>query len=87
MQVQDLPDEEQTPRYRVSLAGLLLFGTESALAQHCQTFETAVITQQGTKRFRKVVVESYKMLCGSRGRFCLRCAPQFRYKTIRELFW
>lgn len=42
-----LPDEEQTPRYRVSLAGLLLFGKDSALAQHCQTFETIVITPPG----------------------------------------
>ncbi|MCI0352393.1 MAG: putative DNA binding domain-containing protein [Acidobacteriales bacterium] len=80
-----LPDEEYSPRYRVSLAGLLLFGKESVLQQYCPASETVVVSPQGTSRVRKNISETFKLLCGSRTAVLSSLCPAIPIQTIREL--
>jgi predicted HTH transcriptional regulator len=49
--------------YRVLLAALLLFGKQATLNRYANMFETVVITEKGTTRFHRNVVESYRELC------------------------
>jgi ATP-dependent DNA helicase RecG len=69
----------------VTLAGLLLFGTERALQQICPGLETIVISPMGEKRLRTNIVESFRQLCGSRGAILNSLCPAIPDRCIKEI--
>jgi ATP-dependent DNA helicase RecG len=78
-------DEATRPSFRVTLAALLLFGKESALAEYFPVLETLVVTDAGKTRFRKNLVETYRELCGSRNSLLAELCPAIPVNIIREL--
>jgi ATP-dependent DNA helicase RecG len=80
-----LEEEEQLPKYRVTLAGLLLFGTEDAIKRNRPGIETVVTTPLGEKRIRTNIVETYRYLCGSNSSLLLSQYPNIPVQSIREL--
>jgi ATP-dependent DNA helicase RecG len=74
-----------TKEFQVSLAGLLLFGTEKALKHFCPGHETIVESPMGTRRFCENIVESYKQLCGNRSSFLPTLCPEIPENCIREI--
>lgn len=80
-----LLDEEHFPRFRVSLACLLLFGKSHALARHCPSFETLVLTNAEPVRLRKNIVESVRELCFGEGATLCSLVPGVPNEVIKEL--
>jgi ATP-dependent DNA helicase RecG len=80
-----LPEEEQLPRLRISLAALLLFGKNSALQRHISFFETVIKTTQENLRLRQNIVESVRDLCGSDGSVLRSQLPLIPADVIKEL--
>jgi predicted HTH transcriptional regulator len=80
-----LVDGEGAPRQRISLAALILFGKESALARHLPFFETILATENYETRLRGNVVDCLQHLCASdRSRVPPLC-PGVSRPTIMEL--
>jgi hypothetical protein len=82
---QFLPDEEYLPKFRVSLACLLLFGKSASLARHCSSFETLILTDSEPVRLRKNIVESVRDLCFGEGSVLRSLLPQIPAEVIKEL--
>jgi ATP-dependent DNA helicase RecG len=80
-----LLDEEYTPRLRLSLAALLLFGKPAALARHAPAFETSIVTREGTTRIRKNIVESVRDLCFGEDPLLRGRLPRLRPDVLKEL--
>lgn len=80
-----LEEEEQFPKFHVTLAGVLLFGAEDTLRRVRPGIETVVITPLEDKRLGKNIVESYRYLCGSNSSLLPSLLPDIPIKTIREL--
>jgi ATP-dependent DNA helicase RecG len=80
-----LPDEAPQPSFRVTLAALLLFGKESALAKYFPVLETLLVTDAGKTRFRKNLVETYRELCGGRNSVLADLCPAVPLNIIKEL--
>ncbi len=78
-----VPQDDSCPSYRVSLAGLLLFGKRAAVGG--VSFETVVSTDAGNSHFRGNIVESYKELCGTAHAVILTLCPRVPLKGIQEL--
>ena len=81
---------EEIPKVhsQISLAGLLLFGTEEALKHYCPGLETIVITPIGEKRFNANnanIVDSYRHLCGSRSAMLPCLSPEILERCIKEV--
>lgn len=78
---------EDAPKSRsqISLAGLLLFGTEEALKHYCPGLETIVITPIGEKRLRTNIVDSYRQLCGARTAMLPSLSPEIPERCIKEV--
>jgi ATP-dependent DNA helicase RecG len=70
---------------RISLAGLLLFGTESAIRHHCPGIETVVITPAGEERFHLNIVECFRQLCGSRNSILQAHCPHIPEACVKEV--
>jgi ATP-dependent DNA helicase RecG len=79
-----LQDEEQSPRLRISLAALLLFGKNASLRRDVGFFETVIKTPRGNNRLRQNIVESVRELCSSDGTF-RSLLPQIPPEVVREL--
>jgi ATP-dependent DNA helicase RecG len=79
-----LQDEEQSPRLRISLAALLLFGKASSLRRDVGFFETVVKTPRENIRLRQNIVESVRELCANDGVF-KSLLPQIPAEVVREL--
>jgi len=69
----------------ISLAGLLLFGTENALRRYCPGLETILITPMGERRFQANIVDSYRQLCDSRAAILPSLSQEIPDRCIREL--
>jgi ATP-dependent DNA helicase RecG len=69
----------------ITLAALLLFGTEKALKRHCPGLETIVISPMGEKRLCTNIVESFRHLCGSRASILPSLCPEIPDRCIKEL--
>jgi predicted HTH transcriptional regulator len=69
----------------ISLAGLLLFGTDKALKDHCPGFETIIETPIETKRIHSNIVESYKQLCSSRSSLLASLYSDIPQRCIKEI--
>lgn len=80
-----LPDEAPQPSFRITLAALLLFGKESALAKYFPTLETVVVTDAGQNRLRKNLVETYRDLCVGRSSALAELCPAIPLNIIKEL--
>jgi ATP-dependent DNA helicase RecG len=78
-------DEDLLPKYKISLAGLLLFGTEKALKLYCPGIETIVETPLGTKRICNNIIESYRQLCSSRSSLLPSLCPDIPEPCIKEV--
>ena len=78
-----VPHDDPCPSYRVSLAGLLLFGKRAAVGG--VSFETVVSTEAGDVHYRRNIVESYKELCGTAQAVIPTLCPKVPLKTIQEL--
>jgi ATP-dependent DNA helicase RecG len=75
----------QCSRARITFAGLLMFGTESALQRHCAGLETILISPAGERRIRANIVEAYRVLCGSRNAELPTLCPEIPEHCIKEL--
>lgn len=80
-----ITENEATPRYRVLLAGLLLFGKQAAIKREFESFETVLINERGNFCFRKNIVEIYKELCASKNAALLDLCPYVPVRTLKEL--
>jgi ATP-dependent DNA helicase RecG len=80
-----LPDEEQFPQIRVSVAALLLFGEEQSVHRHFPTFEVIVVAPDRERRLRSNIVDTYRTLCASRNSLLPSLCPAVPIKSIREL--
>lgn len=69
----------------VTLAGLLLFGTEAAIKRHCPGLETILITPIGEKRICGNITDCFRQLCGSRSSVLSSQCPEIPNQCIREL--
>lgn len=78
-------EQASAPSFRVTLAGLLLFGKEAALASYFPGLETVLITDAGPARFRKNLVETYRELCGGRTSMLANLCPTVPLDTVQEL--
>jgi ATP-dependent DNA helicase RecG len=78
-------DEDPSPKFQTSLAGLLLFGTEKALKHYCPGLETIVETPIETRRICNNIVESYRQLCGSRSSLLPSLCSDIPDRCIREV--
>jgi ATP-dependent DNA helicase RecG len=76
---------EDAPSSLISLAGLLLFGSERALKHYCPGLETIVITRMGEQRFHANIVESYRQLCDSRTAMLPSLCPGIPEGCIKEI--
>jgi len=76
---------EDTPGPLISLAGLLLFGTERALKHYCPGLETILITPMGEQRFQTNIVESCRQLCDSRTATLPSLCPGIPERCIKEI--
>ena len=79
------PSNTSDLSYRVLLAGLLLFGKQSTLNRYANIFETVVITEKGTTRFCRNIVESYRELCLTKNSLLPSLCPKIPLETIQEL--
>jgi ATP-dependent DNA helicase RecG len=77
------PQDDPHASYRVSLAGLLLFGKQAAVGGI--SFETVLSTEAGTSHFRKNIVECYRELCGTAHAVIPSLCPTVPLKSIQEL--
>lgn len=77
--------QADNPSYRVSLAGLLLFGKQAALRKSFGSFESVLVSDQGTVRLQKNIVETFQELCGPRSGLLLALSPRVPAETIKEL--
>lgn len=77
--------EESPAKYQISLAGLLLFGTERALRHYCPGIETIVETPAETRRIANNIVESYRHLCGTRSSLLPSLCPGIPERCIKEV--
>lgn len=80
-----LADEEQMPRFRISLAAVLLFGKSATLSQCAPFFETVVVAPSGTARLKKNIIECIKDLIATDGPINLSLATQVPADVVREL--
>jgi len=80
-----LLDEEYLPRWRASLAALLLFGKVRTLEEYVPAFETLVITPEGTTRIRKNIVETVRDLCLGENPLLRGRLPRLRPDVLKEL--
>jgi ATP-dependent DNA helicase RecG len=80
-----LPDEEQVPQLRVSVAALLLFGEEQSVHRHFPASEVIVVAADREGRLRTNIVETYRTLCVSRSSLLPSLCPGVPIKSIREL--
>ena len=71
--------------YRVLLAALLLFGKQATLSRYANMFETVIITEKGTTRLRRNIVESYRELCLTKNSVLPSLCPRIPLDTIQEL--
>lgn len=78
-------DGDSSPSNSVTLAGLLLFGTEMALMHYCPGLETIVITSKETKRIRNNIVDSFRQLCSSRTSLLPSLCPNVPDRCIKEV--
>jgi len=79
-----LQDEEQSPRLRISLAALLLFGKNASLRKYVPFFETVIKTSSENSRFQQNIVESVRELCANDGVFKSRLS-EIPAEVVREL--
>jgi len=70
---------------RISLAGILLFGTDASIRRICPGLETIVISRLGEKRIRTNIVESYRLLLGSRTALLNSLCPQIPESCMKEI--
>jgi ATP-dependent DNA helicase RecG len=70
---------------RISLAAMLLFGTESAIRRICPGLETIVISRLGENRIRTNIVDSYRFLLGPRTGLLNSLCPQIPERCIKEV--
>jgi ATP-dependent DNA helicase RecG len=80
-----LQDEEVLPRFRISLAALLLFGKQTALAKHAAYFETVVTAGNSIVTLRKNIVESVREICSPDGPVTAHLAPFLDGNVLKEL--
>lgn len=76
---------EVTPRYRVRLAGLLLFGKENVVSRRVPFFETIVKTGSGVHRIRKNIVESVRELALGEASIIRQHCPRLEPVVLQEL--
>jgi hypothetical protein len=69
----------------LSLATLLLFGTEKAIAKHSGHCETVIKTDAGLTTIRKNIVDSYRELCSSKSSVLPSLVPQLSLEVLKEL--
>jgi ATP-dependent DNA helicase RecG len=69
----------------LSLATLLLFGTEKAIAKHSGHCETVIKTDAGLTTIRKNIVDSYRELCSSKSSVLPSLLPQLSLEVLKEL--
>jgi ATP-dependent DNA helicase RecG len=79
------PNDDATLSFRVTLAGLLMFGKQEALKRHFPCCETVVITPHSDRRFALNLVETYKELCVGKNAFLVSLCPHIPSEIIREL--
>jgi predicted HTH transcriptional regulator len=79
-----LQDEEQSPRLRISLAAMLLFGKNVSLRRYVPFFETVAKTSRENIRLQQNIVESVRELCANDGVF-KSLLPQIPADVVREL--
>ena len=80
-----LMDGERYPRYRVSLAALILFGKQTALARFLPFFETVFDFCGQHRTIRRNVVESVQELVLSSQFGITALCPQLPVETVREI--
>lgn len=76
---------DQSPSFRVTLAGLLLFGKQAALKEYCPSLETLLITPHADRRYQQNIVETYRELCGQKVGSLYSLCPSIPTDIIREL--
>jgi len=69
----------------ITLAGLLLFGTEGSLRHHCPGLETIVVSRMEEKRLTTNIVDSFRQLCGTRNSILPSLCPMIPERCIREV--
>lgn len=80
-----LPDDEYLPEQQCSLAALLLFGKQSAIAHKIPYFETVVTAGNEIVRVRKNVIESVRDLCIGESSILQSRVPQIPSDVLKEL--
>ena len=80
-----IPYDGSSASFRVTLAGLLMFGKQEALRQHFPCCETIVISHGPDRRYVMNVTETYQELCGGKNAFLMSLCPSVPSQIIREL--